>query len=83
VIGLVAGAFAFLFIIYVKSLKWLVHRVHLDNFPLLLSLLGASLVGLCGVLSPAALFWGEHELQWAVQMVWLAFIAVWIFRFSW
>ncbi len=68
VIGLVAGLHAFAFIIYVKSLKALVHRVELDKFPLLLSLLGGSLVGLCGVLSPAALFWGEHELQWAVQM---------------
>lgn len=83
VIGLMAGACAFVFIFWMKFIKvpvlvacfpfltppqWGVHRSRLDSHPLLLSILGASLVGLCGVLSPAALFWGEHELHWAVQM---------------
>jgi hypothetical protein len=52
-----------------QSLKWLMHRTHLDEYPLLISLIGGSLVGLCGVLVPSVLFWGEHELQWAVVFI--------------
>lgn len=68
VLGLLAGVTALCFIALVKSAKWLVEAIRLNEWPFVQSLIASMLVGFCGVMSPSSLFWSENELQWALSL---------------
>lgn len=66
VLGGLAGISALIFTVYMKFLKRMCYFV--DKWPIVGSVMGAVLVGVCGSVSPSSLFWSENELQWALQL---------------
>ena len=65
--GVLAGVSAFIFVLYMKLLKWITRVTKLKEYPFVLSMIGGILIGGIGAISPSSLFWSENEMQWAVQ----------------
>jgi len=66
-LGALAGITAVAFVCMSKLMKIIVHKCRLNQYPLLLSIIGGSLIGVFGMLFPQSLFWAENEMPWALS----------------
>jgi len=66
-LGVLGAIIAILFTYMVHGAKDLRAKLKLDKSPILLGIIGGILLGICGTFVPSSLFWGEEELQSALD----------------